>query len=361
VCNQAPTPLDNPVEALICIDLCCPDGMSYLTHSETVQSAVEQLAFCRAAEASSVSKTSEGFEITLSISVAVDGNDDEATTGGDDDDPSQDSVAASDDGSEPETDEEAGDSDPSQDSVAASDDGSETHRRKDGEICGHEVPEADCPVHGKAVDDSQEEDSDPSQDSVAASDDGSEQDGNDSSQDSGAASDDEYPEPKYPPAEQIGEYKFRCPLCESYEGSKASVNGHKPHCDSSQDSVAASDDESDTSSQDSVAASDDEVPHPEEADSPTKENYRVHYGPCIDCDGGAYNEDYDRCYHCLQKQGIDPSQDSSAASDDGSKADRVQKVADHFPSKKRSEVEAAVEAVRENMADTEGQYFSQQS
>lgn len=91
------------------------------------------------------------------------------------------------------------------------------------------------------------------------------------------------------------EAEFKCPLCGDYEGSKAQVSGHKAHCDSTGSSGEG--EENNTSSSNSSAVDKEEVPHPEEADNPTKENYKVHYGVCCKegCDYGTNGEDEDFC------------------------------------------------------------------
>lgn len=96
--------------------------------------------------------------------------------------------------------------------------------------------------------------------------------------------------------------EYCCPLCGDYEGSKAQVSGHKGHCDgspSNSSAVEGGTDESDddTSSSNSSAVDKEEVAHPEEAENPTKENYTVHYGVCIEegCDYGANGEEADYC------------------------------------------------------------------
>lgn len=208
--------------------------------SAKVEAAVNQCSFISSADVESINDSETGdFEVTLSISNAVEEGDDEATKQSDDESPSNSNAV------EEGTDDESDDDQSSPSNSNAVDEG-------DDDEADHDDT---SPSNSNAVD-----------------------------------------------YEEVEEGVFRCPLCGDYEGSKAQVNGHKGHCDGSPSNSNAvdegtEDDDNDTSSSNSNAVDKEEVGHPEEVDNPSAENYKVHYGICEaeDCSYGANGEEADYC------------------------------------------------------------------
>jgi hypothetical protein len=83
-------------------------------------------------------------------------------------------------------------------------------------------------------------------------------------------------------------------------------------------------DDDDTSSSNSNAVDEEEVPHPDETDNPTKENYVVHFGECEaeDCSYGTNGEDEDFCASHSRSNAVEGSNEESGSSSNSNAVDK---------------------------------------